>query len=82
MQDKLCATLDCVIIQAVGYCVQAQDFVLVENLSFVGVWKELRDAIERYEKAQAGEEHFQKVVSDFDAAIAQEEVVPFVVHKG
>lgn len=81
VQDKCIATLDSVVITQVGTSVRSEDFVMVENLHFVGVWTKLRDAVRRFneEMQKDAKEYQDRVAQKFNDAIAADEVIPFVV---
>lgn len=79
IQGKCFATLENVIITQVGTSVQSDDFVIVEDLHFLGVWTKLREAVKKFNEAQYREKEHNRVLIAFNDAIASDRVIPFKV---
>lgn len=56
--DKTLCTLEHALFQQIGWSVTSQDVVVVDNASLAGRWKELHDALERYNEAAQEEAAF------------------------
>lgn len=51
MGEQTLATIDSCLLQGVGWSVQAEDMVVVENIYLVGLWRELREAQKKWDEA-------------------------------
>ena len=62
-------TFDLVIFQAVGISYHAQDMVMCEDVTLMGQWREMREAMDKYEEAQRND---PEVIAEKERLAARE----------